>query len=268
MTNIDTNSACITVAGDWHGNLQQALNVVNHAFQANCEVILQAGDFGIWKGDTHFLDRLNEHLIANNQRLYFVDGNHENFPRLYSYPTDPDTGLRPIRSNIFHLPRALRFTIRGIRFLAMGGAYSVDRQWRKVNKSYWREEEVTEADIANALAPEDRTTDVLLMHDSPYPAPNPITDNLSRQAEGMRFFGYEAISASNRHRNLLTPLFVAAQPRILIHGHYHEFWVGQHRHSSGMVTNVVALDEGEAPLAEHAITLNLDDLKKEIDANS
>lgn len=268
MTNIETDSSCITIAGDWHGNLQQALNVVNHSFQNNCEIILQAGDFGIWKGDTHYLDRLQEHLEANGQRLYFVDGNHEDFPRLYSYPLDPDTGLRPVRPNIFHLPRALRFTIRGVRFLALGGAYSVDRAWRKLNKDYWLEEEVTEADIANTLAPEDPTTDVLLMHDSPAPAPNPITDHPYNQAQGTRFFGYEAITAANKHRSWLTPVFIRTEPSVLVHGHYHEFWVGQYDHESGKLTRVVGLDEGSAPLSEHAITLDLDALKEELDTPS
>src|SRR5690606_22311304 len=122
-----------------------------------------------------------------------------------------DTGMRPIRHNIFHLPRGFRFTIHGVRFLALGGAYSVDRRWRKLNKDYWLEEEVTEADIANTLLPEDPTTDVLLMHDSPFPAPNPITDNPVRQAEGMRAWGYEAIKAATKHRSWLTPVFIRTE---------------------------------------------------------
>lgn len=265
MTNIDTNSSCITIAGDWHGNLSQALNVANHSFQNNCEVILQVGDFGIWEDDTPFLDTLQERLVDNGQRLYFVDGNHENFPLLYSYPIDPETGLRPIRDNIFHLPRGLRFTIHGIRFLALGGAYSVDRRWRKADKTFWYEEEVTDYDIEVALSPEDPTTDILLMHDSPFPAPNPITDNPIREAAGMRLFGYEAIQAANRHRAFLAPVLTETKPHVLVHGHYHEFWVGQYVHPSGMLTRVVGLDEGSAPMTEHAIKIDLDALKKELD---
>lgn len=267
MTQIDTSKTCITVAGDWHGSLAQATAVLDHAFVLDCEVILQAGDFGIWRGDTHFLDRLQERLEAYNQRIYFVDGNHEDFPRLYSYPLDPLTGLRPIRPNIFHLPRGHRFTINDVRFLALGGAYSVDRRWRVLNKSFWLEEEVTEADITLCLTSEDPTTDVLLMHDSPFPAPNPVTDTPFREAEAMRIFGFEAIKGSKRHRNLLTPVFIKAQPRVLVHGHYHDFWVGQYAHSSGMLTRVVGLDEGSAPLEEHAITLNLDTIKKDLETN-
>lgn len=262
MLEITTDKTCISIAGDWHGSLHQAVTVLEHAYQQNCDIILQAGDFGIWKGDEHFLNSLQEHLIRYDQRLYFVDGNHECFPRLYSYPIDPITGLRPIRDNIFHLPRGFRFTINQVRFLALGGAYSVDRQWRTLNKTYWREEEVTDYDISQALLADDRTTDVLLMHDSPHPAPNLITDNPLRQAQGQRAYGYKAIQEARRHRHFLTPVFIAAQPKVLFHGHYHEFWVGQYTHSSGRVTKVVALNEGSAPMIEHAIILNLSQIKE------
>src|SRR5690606_18773810 len=238
MLKIKTESKCVTIAGDWHGSLQQATTVLDLAYQRNCDLVLQVGDFGIWDDDKYFLDSLQEHLQTYNQTLLFIDGNHENFDLLHSYPINPATGLRPVRPSIMHIPRGTRFTVNDVSFLAVGGAYSVDRQWRTLNKSYWRQETVTQTDIDKALDAPSPFTDILLMHDSPYPAPNPITDDPARQAIGMRQFGYRAIDQATEHRRFISPIFTHTEPHILIHGHYHEFWVGQYTHPSGIVSCV------------------------------
>jgi predicted phosphodiesterase len=265
MITLPTQTDLVTFAGDWHGYTGQALNVINHAYVANSDIIIQLGDFGIWEGDESFLEATNRRLIKRNTDLYFIDGNHENFPRLYEYPIDPATGLRPIRSNIFHLPRGFRFQIAGVRFLALGGAYSVDRNWRKLGKSWWREETLTDEDIKKALSPEDKTTDVLLTHDSPFPAPNPVTDDAYRQAQAQRIFGYKTIQAAKAHRAFMTPVFIQSKPRLLLHGHYHEYGVGHYRHSDDTLTTVLSLHEGTAPVQKHAVALNMTELRKEID---
>lgn len=58
----------------------------------------------------------------------FVDGNHENFDRLYSYPVKEWNGgkVHEIRPSVLHLMRGEVFTIEDKKFFAFGGASSHD----------------------------------------------------------------------------------------------------------------------------------------------
>lgn len=69
------------------------------------------------------LERLGFHIL-------FVDGNHENFDRLYGdeFPVVDFHGgkAHKIRKNVFHLMRGYVFELCGKRFFAFGGARSHD----------------------------------------------------------------------------------------------------------------------------------------------
>lgn len=262
----------ITFAGDWHGEADQALLVLKYAFQTHSFVIYQAGDFGIWDGDEAFLSSLDTALGWYNQTLYFVDGNHENFDRLYGYPIDEDTGLRPIRDNIYHIPRGWYGFIDplqdgklsldnphgvGISFLGLGGAYSVDQKWRKPGRSWWPQEVVTDEEISHAVSK--GRADVLLMHDCPAPAPLLAVDDPFLVIQATKFFGVEAIDKANEHRSRLTPVLHSAQPLLLVHGHYHRYSTGLYKQpNSDILTQVLSLDEGSTSLYKHVMQFDID----------
>lgn len=93
------------------------------------DYVIVCGDFGIWQDDKTerwWLKWLSE----KNFTLLFVDGNHENFDRLYSgefETVDFHSGkAHKIRDNIFHLMRGYVFEICGKKFFAFGGAGSHD----------------------------------------------------------------------------------------------------------------------------------------------
>ena len=58
----------------------------------------------------------------------FIDGNHENFDRLYKYPVKEWNGgkVHEIRPHVLHLMRGEIFEIEGKKFFAYGGASSHD----------------------------------------------------------------------------------------------------------------------------------------------
>ena len=60
----------------------------------------------------------------------FVDGNHENFERLYKYPVEEWHGgkVHKIRDSVLHLMRGEIFDIDGKKLFAFGGAKSHDIQ--------------------------------------------------------------------------------------------------------------------------------------------
>ena len=80
----------IFLTGDIHGNIDiKKLNTKNFPEQRNLtknDVLIILGDFGLnnknVKQEKHFLDWLENKSFT----VLFVDGNHEEFPVLNSYP--------------------------------------------------------------------------------------------------------------------------------------------------------------------------------------
>jgi len=92
------------------------------------DYVLVCGDFGgIWDGgdgDQAALDWLD----AKPFTTLFVDGNHENFDLLSTYPTITWHGgtAQSIRPSVLHLCRGQVYTLEGLRFFTMGGGRSHD----------------------------------------------------------------------------------------------------------------------------------------------
>lgn len=252
------------LAGDWHGSFQQAEKVIRHAKELELDTIFQVGDFGIWNNDKPFLNQM-QHLLGQwNIQLLFIDGNHENFEMLYQKKI-LDDGTRYVRDNITHVPRGYRWDWHGMSFLALGGAASIDRKHRRDRHSWWIEELLTEEDILTAQS--GGPVDIMITHDSPYGAPNSITDDPHGQLEAMRYFGSDMLAYTTEHRKLLQRVTDVTTPRILIHGHYHMSMYGTYVHGDEKHTvgDVRGLHQGTASLASHTMVFDFDEIKKRIE---
>ena len=128
----------IWATGDIHGDPVR-LSAENFCEQKgfsgnkNENTVIILGDFGlIWKRDEeskeekYWLDWLERKPFTT----VFVDGNHECFPRIYSYPVAEWNGgkVHVIRPHVLHLMRGEVFTIEENKFFAFGGASSHDMQ--------------------------------------------------------------------------------------------------------------------------------------------
>ena len=131
--------------------------------------LLVAGDFGfIWK--SNWFNKKGEHdalpkmdtrdmfTIEQTFNYYpwttlWVDGNHENFDVLDNLPIEERWGgkVSVITEKCIRLHRGQVYTINGITFLAMGGAYSVDKHRRMKGSSWWPQETITEKDYLEAM---------------------------------------------------------------------------------------------------------------------
>lgn len=104
--------------------------------------------------------------------VLFIDGNHENFERLNSYPVEEWNGgkVHFIENNLIHLMRGQVFTIDGTTFFTFGGAHSIDRMLRVEGLSWFPEEipsyEEYEEGLAN-LEAHDNSVDYILTHTAP-----------------------------------------------------------------------------------------------------
>ena len=67
-------------------------------------------------------------LDNKNFTTLFVDGNHENFERLYKYPVEEWHGgkVHKIRDSVIHLMRGEIYDINNKKFFTFGGARSHD----------------------------------------------------------------------------------------------------------------------------------------------
>ena len=92
----------IGVLGDLHGDMEHALSVCARMHERGVHTLVVLGDFGfIWPRRNWGIDlsKLSRRLAARQQRLFFCDGNHEDFTRLYRHPVSGDglRWLRPVR---------------------------------------------------------------------------------------------------------------------------------------------------------------------------
>ena len=159
----------IYVTGDTHGDIdfRKLISLAKRDLSYNDYLII-CGDAGIcWSDDTfqYFLSLYN----ALGCMVIFVDGNHENFDMLNSYPFVEYLGaiMHQIDKHIFHVLRGEIMTINDKTFLCIGGAVSIDKMYRVPHISWWKDEEITNHDIDNAinnLAKVDNKVDYVITH--------------------------------------------------------------------------------------------------------
>lgn len=160
------------------------------------DYVIICGDFGgVWnkevenKEEKHLLDWLEGKPFTT----LFVDGNHENFDRLYSYPVELWHGgkVHKIRPSVIHLMRGQIYEIDGKSFFTFGGASShdiesgildpedpdfkekkewLDREWRsyRVNHiTWWAQELPSEEEMQEGranLTAHDNQVDFIVTH--------------------------------------------------------------------------------------------------------
>jgi len=201
----------IAFAGDWHCNRDWARRAIRHASSLNADIIVHLGDFG-YEFPPGFVKGVDAALRKAGLELWFVDGNHECFPTLLRYPIRED-GRRQLTDRIWHLPRGFRWTWGDVSFLALGGAYSIDRKWRVPGVSWWREEEITDEQVEQAIA--GGPVDVLVSHDCPTGV------DIPGLAESAHLWPPLDLIRADSQRLQLRRVADAVRPSWAWHGHYH-----------------------------------------------
>ena len=171
----------IYITGDIHGELGiHRLNSRNWPVGrtlTKSDYVIILGDFGLvynWKGESPEERYWLDWLERKPWTTLFIDGNHENFDRLFSDEFDvrPWMGgqARFIRESVIHLIRGEIYEIDGLSFLAFGGANSVDKGDRTPGESWWPQEDPDFEERGycfDNLAAHGNKVDVVLTHDCP-----------------------------------------------------------------------------------------------------
>lgn len=134
----------IYVTGDTHGYYRELMERLeaNNCNLTSEDTLIVTGDFGFV---SNFTENINGFKALSNEpfTIAFIDGNHEGYDLLKTFPVIEWNGGKAQRideSNIFHLMRGQCYDIEGRTFFTMGGAYSVDKAYRTAGVDWFPEE--------------------------------------------------------------------------------------------------------------------------------
>lgn len=167
------------ITGDTHGDFAKLMRITKHIKEG--DVLWIAGDFGfLFENDSSEQMLLNDlFFFLKRKKAYiaFVDGNHENHAVLNQLPVEIWHGAKvhKLRPNIIHVLRGEVVEINDKKIFCFGGAFSIDREYRELNVSYWEEELPTENDYKNGihnLEKHNYQVDYIVTHTCPYETVN------------------------------------------------------------------------------------------------
>lgn len=215
----------ILVAGDSHGVSSHITTKIDIAKSLGADRILVVGDWGHWPGfgGIEFLDAVNAYARDKDIRVYTLGGNHDwwdDWERIINNPGAVKDGAKfvYVRSHILYAPKIHNWTWDGKRFFIVGGAVSIDKQWRKPGESWWANEALTESEIASVEKYAGPDIDYLFTHDA--------SDHTS--------WGFDLIPDpdSQAHRRYIDRAIAALKPRMQFHGHMHHKydWINYESH--------------------------------------
>lgn len=226
MNELNEDPTALLVAGDVHGDARHMAYLYEKAVEQKCHVIVQVGDFGYWEhyDDGVFLDLCEQGFHDTTEFgwpviVIWIDGNHENHPLLYKlygpgsplHETSPE-GFWKIREGLYYVPRGTRWVWSDVSFLGLGGAYSIDKNYRLGEQRkdgierWWSTEQLTDEDVAHCL--EDRShVDVMFTHDKPRDVKVP--------------WDRHDLPAAKPNQDKIQKVLDVLEPNLLIHGHLH-----------------------------------------------
>ena len=169
----------IYVTGDTHAHIDiDKLNQTHFPEQVGLtkdDYLIILGDFGfVWDGGKN--DMCGQDLLRSKPwTTLFIDGNHDCHPMLWEFPEKEMFGstVREINESIFYLERGNVYAIDGYTFLTLGGADSIDRQFRTSGFDWWETESIRVDDYcaainnSNKLRISNKPLDFVLTHCAP-----------------------------------------------------------------------------------------------------
>lgn len=158
----------IYITGDMHGEIKRFESRKLKKLTEN-DCLIVCGDFGfVWNNSKE--EQLTLHKIGEKKfKTLFVDGTHENFGLINTFPVKELYGGRVhhIGGNLYHLMRGEIYTIGGKKIFAFGGGESEDKDIRIENGTWWKEEQPTIEEMTYAVENLDkvnRKVDYIITH--------------------------------------------------------------------------------------------------------
>jgi predicted phosphodiesterase len=149
------DSMKILITGDIHNEFGRLNELIS---RRRPNMVICCGDFGYWPNKPWAAPLTNIRL-QGAEKLLWCDGNHEDHWALRDRETDE---LAP---GVFYMPRGSTYELPdGRTILFMGGADSIDKQWRTEGDTWFREEIISQKDMMNLP---DMKIDIFVTHTCP-----------------------------------------------------------------------------------------------------
>ena len=169
----------VFLTGDCHCNIDWTSLVMfcrdNADTLTKDDLIVVLGDFGaFWTshGKTKEERKVLRFYEKAPCQIAFVEGNHENFPVINSFPIETRWGgtVGVGHTNVYHLKRGQIYTWGKSKVFTFGGGDSLDKEYRIPFLHWWPEEQPSakEMDFAlENLEKHNNSVDYILTHDLP-----------------------------------------------------------------------------------------------------
>lgn len=164
----------VFLTGDIHGDTHRITKFAETMQLSREDVVIILGDVGVnYYGD--FRDTKRKEELRNiDSAILCIHGNHEFRPhRLESYKLIDWNGgkvwVETDYPNLLFAKDGEIYTIDGIKYIAIGGAYSIDKYYRLRTGLNWFEDEQPSDDIKKYVESQLRNNrvDVILSHTCP-----------------------------------------------------------------------------------------------------
>lgn len=208
--------ARIGFAGDWHGNIAWAGRAIPAMRRAGVDTLLHVGDFGIWPGNSSFLDAVEYWAALAGITVYVTPGNHDDYSQII--PLLEGSGGAPahLTEHIIVLPRGYRWQASGRTLLSFGGAGSIDQHLRTSGRDWWPEEEPKENEVADTIA--GGSVDILVTHE----VGRACSSQISQAREDMdQTVPASVVDACERSMMRVDQVAKSVAPKVHVHGHWH-----------------------------------------------
>lgn len=208
----------VLVVGCVHSDTGWLVNTVLPAARdLSCEAVLVAGDFGYWGSSPKLVQKAGASLKRFGVATWFIDGNHEDHPRLRKTIAALGDGskITNITGSLYHIGRGGVVTVGGLKVVGMGGAASIDKGYRSQGVDWFEEELIDDHDVNEAIAA--GRGDVLVSHDAP--SGWEIPGIAPRETLDEKWL--QELPDCEAHQRILRVVYESVVPKILIHSHYH-----------------------------------------------
>jgi hypothetical protein len=218
----------IGLIGDLEGDRDWAVSVLRTLGErGEVEVACQLGDlrFGMGQHHQEYLAAIESVCAEFGIQLLCINGNHENWARLDELGADPccqneDGSLKPVvvSEHVSLLPRGHRWEMGGRRFVALGGAPSVNRLRLTEGVDWWPSEVIRDEHVEATIAP--GHAEVMLTHDSPGPpyCTDVVADTIRNNPWG---WPDSILAYAEDGIEKVTRAVIGVKPLLLAHGHFH-----------------------------------------------
>lgn len=201
----------VIVVGDVHGKSMPLTIAIDEALEAGASSIVQVGDFEVYRSQ-YKIGMLSEKLMVSGVKLYFLPGNHEDWPYLNSIaPNCGDPVM--VAPGITYMPVGTRGMVGEASFAVAGGAVSVNREKliRTPGLHWYPEEEIAHEDAVRIAS--GGAVDILFTHDCPdqYDLPLVLKGDWDE----------DMIARSHEYRDRMALIAHGLEPKLTVHGHHH-----------------------------------------------